>query len=50
MVKECAEEAQIPPELIEGKLRPVGAIRYVIIFVGHDTISPDDEDNRESIG
>jgi len=27
MVKECGEEAQIPKDLIEGKLKAVGAIR-----------------------
>ena len=27
MIKECDEEAQIPQELITGKLRSVGAIR-----------------------
>jgi len=29
MIKECAEEAQIPKELIDGKLKAVGAIRYI---------------------
>jgi len=28
MVKECGEEAQIPKDLIEGKLKAVGAIRW----------------------
>jgi len=29
MIKECAEEAQISKELIVGKLKAVGAIRYI---------------------
>lgn len=28
MAKECGEEAQIPKDLIEGKLKAVGAIRW----------------------
>ncbi|CAF4265477.1 unnamed protein product, partial [Adineta steineri] len=28
MIKECGEEAQIPKELVVGKLKSVGAIRY----------------------
>jgi len=29
MIKECGEEAQIPKELIVGKIKAVGGIRYV---------------------
>jgi hypothetical protein len=29
MIKECGEEAQIPQELVVGKLKSVGAIRYI---------------------
>jgi hypothetical protein len=29
MIKECGEEAQIPKELIVGKIKAVGAIRYI---------------------
>lgn len=29
MIKECGEEAKISRELIDGKLKAVGAIRYV---------------------
>ncbi len=29
MIKECGEEAQIPKELVVGKLKAVGGIRYL---------------------
>ena len=32
MIKECGEEAQIPKEFITGKLKAVGAIRYISEF------------------
>lgn len=41
MIKECAEEAQIPRELIDGNLKAIGAISYC--YEDEDGIHPEGE-------